>query len=113
MGFNALSGVLLSLAILPIANGAPAAVPSASAPSSSDSNNPPLRGSEDLLGYSSSNTFTAEDPAEVPYQPVPGQDQDANYGFYLDFESEDRPQPIRGSKGATDPGPRKLSEVNL
>lgn len=105
--FNAFSGALLSLAILPLANGAPAAVSSASA---SSSPNPPLRGSEDLLGYSPSNVLTTENTDDVPYQPVEGQNLDAIDGFYLDFESVENPQPIRGSKGGTDPGPRKVSD---
>ncbi|KAL1969239.1 hypothetical protein VTN77DRAFT_493 [Rasamsonia byssochlamydoides] len=103
MALNALSSALLSLAILPLANGAPAAISSASAPASS---NPPLRGSENLLGYSPSNVLTTENTDDVPYQPVEGQNLDAIDGFYLDFESVDNPQPIRGSLGGTDPGPR-------
>jgi hypothetical protein len=110
MVFSVLSGALLSLAIFPIANGAPAAISSASAPSASASNNDPLRGSEALLGYSAENVFSPENTADVPYQPVEGQNDDAIDGFYLDFESIENPQPIRGSKGATDPGPRKSSE---
>ncbi|PKX99282.1 putative oxalate decarboxylase [Aspergillus novofumigatus IBT 16806] len=81
--------------VLPCANGAPTAQPS----------NPPLRGSEDLLGYSSSNTIT-EQSTEVKYTLVTGQKDDANNGVYLDFEGVDNPQPIRGDLGGSDPGPR-------
>lgn len=88
------------LLVLPCANGAPTAQPS----------NPPLRGSEDLLGYSSSNTIT-EQSTEVKYTPVTGQKDDANNGVYLDFEGVDNPQPIRGNLGGTDPGPSMLSFV--
>jgi hypothetical protein len=88
------------LLVLPWANGAPTAQPS----------NPPLRGSEDLLGYSSSNTIT-EQSTEVKYTPVAGQKDDANNGVYLDFEGVDNPQPIRGDLGGTDPGPSMLSFV--
>lgn len=37
---------------------------------------------------------------------VNGQEADADLGLYLDFNSVDVPQPIRGDLGATDPGPR-------
>lgn len=37
---------------------------------------------------------------------VPGQDADRQLGLYLDFNSVDAPQPVRGGLGATDPGPR-------
>ncbi|KAL4914679.1 RmlC-like cupin domain-containing protein [Aspergillus aurantiobrunneus] len=67
--------------------------------------NPPLRGSEDLLGYSPDNQLTGGD-TEVHYTPVPGQTDDADLGTYLDFSNTENPQPIRGSLGGTDPGPR-------
>lgn len=71
--------------------------------------NPPLRGSEDLLGYSSSNTLSDQTTEDITYTPVDGQTDDADLGVYLDFEDSDSPQPIRGNKGATDPGPSKAS----
>ena len=37
---------------------------------------------------------------------VPGQTANADYGLFLDFQSAQNPQPIRGSVGGTDPGPR-------
>ncbi|KAL2009489.1 hypothetical protein VTN00DRAFT_5296 [Thermoascus crustaceus] len=76
------------------------------APTSNSGGNPPLRGSEDLLGYSTSNTLTKEDTDAIKFKLVPGQKDDPRDGVYLDFEHAENPQPIRGDKGATDPGPR-------
>lgn len=68
--------------------------------------NPPLRGSTDLLGYDPSYPLPSQAP-DLKYTLVPGQKDDAAVGTYLDFEGEDvdSPQPIRGTKGGTDPGP--------
>ena len=41
----------------------------------------------------------------VQYQLVPGQKEQPNDGCYLKFENVDQPQPIRGNKGGSDPGP--------
>ena len=68
--------------------------------------NPPLRGSEDLLGYAASNTVTDQTTDDIPYVPVPGQTEAADVGVYLDFEDAENPQPVRGDVGGTDPGPR-------
>jgi hypothetical protein len=40
------------------------------------------------------------------YSTVPGQTADPKLGLYLDFTQVQKPQPIRGDKGGTDPGPR-------
>lgn len=40
------------------------------------------------------------------YTLAPGQEADADLGLYLDLTTNQNPQPIRGSNGATDPGPR-------
>lgn len=89
------------LAVLQTANGAP---------TSNSGGNPPLRGSEDLLGYSPDNVLTDEDTDAIKFTLVPGQKDDARDGVYLDFEHADNPQPIRGTKGANDPGPRMCDE---
>ncbi|KAL3491013.1 oxalate decarboxylase [Aspergillus germanicus] len=68
--------------------------------------NPPLRGSEDLLGYSPDNTLTGQTTEDIEYTLVPGQTEDADIGSYLDFSNTENPQPIRGTLGGTDPGPR-------
>ena len=47
------------------------------------------------------------------YQLVAGQSQDSDDGLYLDFTSIPNPQPIRGTGGGTDPGPRMLSFSSL
>lgn len=70
--------------------------------------NPPLRGSQDLLGYSPDNKIP-DTSTEVQYTLVPGQKEDEDLGVYLDFSKTENPQPIRGSLGGSDPGPRKLS----
>ena len=41
---------------------------------------------------------------------VAGQKAEADWGLFLDFEDSPNPQPIRGSGGGTDPGPRKLRQ---
>lgn len=41
------------------------------------------------------------------YQLVNGQEADLDLGLYLDFAGTANPQPIRGSGGQTDPGPRE------
>ena len=45
--------------------------------------------------------------ATVPTILAQGQTEDADDGVYLDFSDVDMPQPIRGTKGGLDPGPRK------
>jgi hypothetical protein len=39
------------------------------------------------------------------YHLVNGQEADSKLGLYLDFNSVQNPQPIRGTGGQTDPGP--------
>jgi hypothetical protein len=73
-----------------------------------DSANPPLRGSEDLLGYSQDNKLTEHSTEEIKYTLLPAQKEDPKIGSYLDFEKAANPQPIRGDLGATDPGPREF-----
>ncbi|KAL5335233.1 RmlC-like cupin domain-containing protein [Aspergillus crustosus] len=89
---------LTLLALLPSIHGAPTF-------KRDDGGNPPLRGSEDLLGYSSDNVLTNQ-TTEIKYTLVPGQKDDEDLGVYLDFSDTENPQPIRGSKGGSDPGPR-------
>ncbi|KAL4959785.1 putative oxalate decarboxylase [Aspergillus stella-maris] len=89
------------LALLPLAHGAPT-LPKREQP------DPPLRGSEDLLGYSPNNKL-APPTGEIPYTLVPGQTDDKDLGTYLDFSNVENPQPIRGSLGGDDPGPRNAA----
>ncbi|CDM33128.1 Bicupin, oxalate decarboxylase/oxidase [Penicillium roqueforti FM164] len=89
--------VTLLPAVLPLVHGIPAR---------RDTPNPGLRGSDSLVGHSSSNKGGSDSPPDIKYTLVPGQTEDPNIGPYLDFEKADNPQPIRGSAGADDPGPR-------
>ncbi|CRG91686.1 hypothetical protein PISL3812_08737 [Talaromyces islandicus] len=82
-----------------IANAAPAAIASSN----------PQRGGSGLIGYSPSNTISNDNTETISYQLTPSQTQDADIGAYLDFSTIDNPQPIRGSLGGTDPGPRNLN----
>lgn len=75
------------------------------APARRDADNPPLRGSGSLVGYSSSNKGGGDSPPDIRYTLLPGQKEDPKIGSYLDFQKADNPQPIRGSTGADDPGP--------
>ena len=76
-----------------LALAAPTGTDSAAAPSS-------------LLGYNPANVVKNENTDDIPYSLVPGQTDTAVIGAYLDFNNVQNPQPIRGSKGGTDPGPR-------
>ncbi|MCJ1311855.1 hypothetical protein MMC25_005528 [Agyrium rufum] len=70
-----------------------------------------LYGNERLLGPDG-NTAPPASSALLPegsYDLVPGQKQDEDNGVYLDFNSTPNPQPIRGSNGGTDPGPRNYN----
>ncbi|KAL2165976.1 hypothetical protein VTG60DRAFT_3466 [Thermothelomyces hinnuleus] len=54
------------------------------------------------------------DSAVIPNpQLVNGQEADAKLGLYLDFDSADPPQPIRGENGNTDPRPRTFDYEKL
>ena len=68
-----------------------------------------LYGPETLLGDDGSMQNTADSAIVSDYELVPGQQANANEGLYLDFTKTPNPQPIRGSNGYTDAGPRKLS----
>jgi hypothetical protein len=57
-----------------------------------------LRGSPALLGYDPNNVLTTENTHDIKYDLAPGQNDDANLGTYLDFESISNPQPLRGKK---------------
>jgi hypothetical protein len=59
-----------------------------------------------LLGFNAANKVINEDTDNIQYTLVPGQTDSAVIGAYLDINSAEHPQPIRGSKGGTDPGPR-------
>lgn len=73
-----------------------------------------LYGSEDLLGGRAKEPDTSAESAEVADpQFVAGQDADHKLGLYLDFNSVEAPQPVRGGYGATDPGPRTYDYERL
>lgn len=83
----------------PIA-GVTAPIPAVTAASGS------LYGSESLIGeVAQPSPVSGGDSAIVSdYALVNGQEADSKLGLYLDFNSVDRPQPIRGDGGQTDPG---------
>jgi hypothetical protein len=66
-----------------------------------------LYGPQSLLGeIAQPSPVSGGDSAIVSDYPlVNGQDADSNFGLYLNFNSVENPQPIRGSGGQTDPGP--------
>ncbi|KAJ0413425.1 oxalate decarboxylase [Aspergillus carlsbadensis] len=92
--------VLSLLALLPSIQGAPAPFPFPKRQSGGD---PPLQRSKSLLGYSASNKLTGESTKDVQYKLAASQTEGADLGVYLDFSDIENPQPIRGSKGGTDP----------
>jgi hypothetical protein len=59
-----------------------------------------------LLGFNPANTVINENTDDIDFQFAAGQTEAANIGPYLDFSNVENPQPIRGTKGGTDPGPR-------
>lgn len=63
-------------------------------------------GSEEFLGPDNNPVNPADSAIVSNYNLVPGQTEDANLGLYLDLEAAENPQPIRGTGGGTDPGPR-------
>lgn len=66
-----------------------------------------LYGGSDLLGGNAALPNPESDSADVENaEYVKGQSADRKLGLYLDFNSVDAPQPVRGGFGATDPGPR-------
>lgn len=76
-------------------------IPTVTAPSGS------LYGDESLLGGNAQRPPISGGDSAIVSDPemVPGQTADQKLGLYLDFNSVNAPQPIRGSGGATDPGP--------
>lgn len=107
-------GFALTLfSLLPFSGHLIQAAPAPVSPSSPSKGgqNPPLRGSDDLVGYSPSHNVPIKDTS-VQYHLVPGQKEQPNDGRYLKFEDVDQPQPIRGNKGGTDPGPSMCYLVN-
>ena len=68
-----------------------------------------LYGDESLLGeIAQPSPVSGGDSAIVSNYPlVNGQQADLDLGLYLDFNSVENPQPIRGTGGSTQPGPSK------
>ena len=68
-----------------------------------------LYGDESLLGeVAQPAPVSGGDSAIVSNYPlVNGQEADLDLGLYLDFNSVEDPQPIRGTGGSTQPGPSK------
>lgn len=64
-------------------------------------------GSEEFLGPDGNPVDAADSAIVTDYDLVPGQTANADLGLYLNLEEAKNPQPIRGSTGGTDPGPRE------
>jgi hypothetical protein len=67
---------------------------------------------ESLLGYNPDNVVINGYTDNIQYELAPGQTDTANIAPILDFNNIENPQPIRGSKGGLDPGPR-TEEYNV
>jgi hypothetical protein len=104
--FPAVTVVSAVLCLLPALHGLPAPpIAARSQPSSSGSGS--LRGPLSLLGVGT--PLNTADSALTPnYELVNGQKAPGNLGLYLDLESVAVPEPIRGTQGATDAGPREF-----
>lgn len=74
-----------------------------------------LYGDSQLLGGNAApSPISGGSPAiETNYQLVNGQEADADLGLYLDLSSVPNPQPIRGSDGSTDSGPRTIQSLPI
>lgn len=72
------------------------------APTGTSSASPP----SPLLGYNSDNVVINGHTDDIKYELAPGQTDSAKIGPILDFSNVENPQPIRGSTGGLDPGPR-------
>ncbi|PBP25206.1 Bicupin, oxalate decarboxylase/oxidase [Diplocarpon rosae] len=85
--------VLVLAAVSPCSLAAPTGTSADPAPSS-------------LLGYSPAHGVVNQETDDISFSLLPAQTQDAKIGDILDFNHVPHPQPIRGTKGGTDPGPR-------
>lgn len=87
--------IVLTIVNLELSSAAPTGTSLAATPTSGS-----------LLGYNPANVEIHPDTDDIPYSLVPGQTEAASVGTSLNFTTSLNPQPIRGSKGGTDPGPR-------
>ena len=87
----------------------PALLPFADAAPAKRDTDHPLRGSTALVGYSASEKVASGTKPDIKYSLLPEQKANPDIGAYLDFENVKNPQPIRGSTGSDDPGPRKFA----
>lgn len=95
-----LAALLLTIATIePLTFALPTGTNSAAAPVARDS-------SESLLGYNPANVVINQDTDAISFSFVPGQTDTPNSGAPLDFTTVENPQPVRGTKGGLDPGPR-------
>lgn len=69
-----------------------------------------IYGPDTLLGNDGNPVDPSDSAIVTDYELVTGQEANADIGFYLDFNKTPNPQPLRGSNGATDPGPRESSK---
>ncbi|KAL7276935.1 hypothetical protein RUND412_000079 [Rhizina undulata] len=65
-----------------------------------------LYGPTTLLGYNADFPLATEDTHVTDFEYATGQEEDDPEGIFFNFEDVDHPQPIRGTRGGTDPGPR-------
>lgn len=73
-----------------------------------------LYGDSSLLGGNAKSPDVTKESAEVDDPTlVNGQDADADLGLYLNFNGVDKPEPYRGSKGASAAGPRTFEYEKL
>ena len=102
-----------AIAAAPTGVALPLAIPTGQAIGPPGSSGSPY-GSEAFLGPNGNPVNPADSAIVTHYDLVPGQTEDADLGLYLDLEKAKNPQPIRGSSGGTDPGPRtrKFLHVN-
>lgn len=106
--FQVLSVNLLSC-LIPATLGAPANLPivdpTGQSPGPPGYSGTPY-GSPSFAGHDGNPVDRQGSAVVSDYQLVPGQQEDAKVGLYLDLNSVENPQPLRGELGATDPGPR-------
>ncbi|KAI9874339.1 MAG: hypothetical protein M1830_009858, partial [Pleopsidium flavum] len=106
----AILSALAAAGLLPAAMTAPAPQMGVAVPSGTSAGSPgasgSLTGPESLLGPVAEPVNSADSSIVTSFDEVAGQKESEDLGLYLDFTKAKNPQPIRGSKGGTDPGPR-------
>ena len=95
----------ISAAAISSGQSLPIAIPNGQSPGPPGSSGS-VYGSPALVGPDGNPVDTADSAVLSNSDLVPGQQNDPDLGLYLHLSEAQNPQPIRGTGGGTDPGPR-------